>query len=87
MTEAEPEGFRVQITQALLEPMLWAGVPRKFGIANAVATSYAVLGRHWWWALPVGLGLHGVVRLLTKHDPYWLEVLGRYMRYKRFYES
>lgn len=87
MAEEEPQGFRMPITQALLDPMQWAGVPRKFGIANAVATAYAVLGRHWWWALPVGLGLHIVVRLLTKHDPYWLEVLGRYLRLKRYYYS
>jgi type IV secretion system protein VirB3 len=85
--ENEPDGFRTPITQALLEPMLWAGVPRSFGIANAMVTAYLVLGRHWWWAAAVGLALHMVVKLLTKHDANFGEVVMRYFRYRRFYQS
>ena len=87
MIDNEPDGFRVPMTQALLTPMLWAGVPRTFGIANALGTAYLLLGLHWWWAAPVGLGLHMVVKLLTKHDPWWVDVLLRYVRAKRFYAS
>lgn len=87
MSEHEPDGFRAPITQALVEPMTLGGVPRAFFIANCCTTGFLVLGWHWWWVAPLALGLHVIVKLLTTHDPWWLEVVQRYMQYRRFYQS
>lgn len=87
MAEEMPDDFTAPVCQALTTPMLWAGVPRNFGILNCVLTLAAVFGFHWYWYLGIGPPLHCIVKAITKYDPYWIEILVRSLRYHRYYEA
>ena len=79
-----PNGFLVPVRQALIQPVLVAGVPRAFAFVNLTAAAAVGLGAHQVLvAVPLGLGLHGLAAALTKRDPLWLDVLLRHLRAPR----
>ena len=76
-----PEGFVEPVRQALIQPVLLAGVPRTFALVNFTVAAALGLGAHQVViAVPLALGLHGVAVVLTKRDPLWLDVLLRHLR-------
>lgn len=87
MQEPLPDGYTAPVCQALLTPMLWNGVPRTAGILNAMSALVALLAWHWWWYLPVALAIHGGLRLLTAWDPYFIQILGRALQCRDYYEA
>jgi type IV secretion system protein TrbD len=80
---AVPEGFEVPIHRSLTEPILVAGLPRRFAILLWTPGMVVVLGLYQIWFLPIALALHGVFAALTKRDPYFFEVFVRAMRAQR----
>lgn len=87
MSEVLPEGFTMPICNALTEPKLYAGVPPGPCAANGVLCAITVIGFHWWVMLLVCVGFHYALKQLTKHDPYWQEVLLRHLHYRSYYEA
>ena len=88
MTEHPPEGYVQPVRQALITPVLVAGVPRAFAILNATAMTALGLGAHQVLvAVPLGLGLHATAVVLTKRDPLWLDVLLRHLRQPKRLDS
>ena len=76
-----PEGFVEPVRQALIQPVLLAGVPRTFALVNFTVAAALGLGAHQVLiAVPLVLGLHGLAVVLTKRDPLWLDVLLRHLR-------
>ena len=76
-----PDGFVQPVQQALIQPVLVAGVPRTFAIVNLTTMTALGLGAHQVLvAVPLGLGLHALAVLLTKRDALWLDVLLRHLR-------
>ena len=88
MSEPLPPGFVQPVRQALIQPVLVAGVPRAFAILNATVTTALGLGAHQVLvAVPLGLGLHATALVLTRRDPLWLDVLLRHLRQPRRLDS
>ena len=88
MIESLPDGYVQPVRQALIQPVLVAGVPRAFAILNGTAMTALGLGAHQILiAVPLGLGLHATAVVLTKRDPLWLDVLLRHLRQPRRLES
>jgi type IV secretion system protein VirB3 len=88
MTGHIPDGFVQPVRQALIQPVLVAGVPRAFAILNATAMTALGLGAHQILiAVPLGLGLHATAVVLTKRDPLWLDVLLRHLRQPKHLSS
>jgi type IV secretion system protein VirB3 len=88
VTDPLPDGYIQPVRQALIQPVLVAGVPRAFAILNGTAMTALGLGAHQVLiAVPLGLGLHATAVVLTKRDPLWLDVLLRHLRQPRRLES
>ncbi len=81
-----PEGFEVPLHRALTEPILMAGVPRKFAILNGTVAAAIGLGLQQWVA---GLVLWGVLQAVgvvcARYDPQVLEVLARHVRHRTYH--
>ncbi|MEM6559987.1 MAG: VirB3 family type IV secretion system protein [Planctomycetota bacterium] len=76
-----PDGFLQPVRQALIQPVLVAGVPRAFAILNVTVAMALGLGAHQVLiAVPLAFGLHLTAVVLTKRDPLWLDVLLRHLR-------
>jgi len=79
--ETEIEGYEVPLHLALTQPVLFAGVPRTFGILNITIGLALSLGLHvWWLGLPLGFGLHAAALALTRRDPQWFDVARAHLR-------
>ena len=78
----------VPLHTSLTIPILLAGTPRSFAILNATLCAVIGLGLgQIWLALPVGLLAHSLAVWLTRQDPWWMDVLKRYLREKAFYQA
>ena len=80
-------GYRVPIHRSLPQPMLLAGVPRRFAILNGTLLAAITLWLPVWWFIPFSLVAHAVARHFSKKDPYFFEVMIRHLRQKRFYSA
>ncbi len=78
-----PEGFEVPIHRSLTEPILVAGLPRRFAILLWTPGMVIVLGLYQLWFLPVQIGLHILFAALPKRDPLFFEVVLRAVRAQR----
>jgi type IV secretion system protein VirB3 len=80
-------GFRIKLHSSLVTPILLAGTPRKFAILNWTICAALVLGLHAVYTFPLFLTLHIIALFLTKHDPYFFDVLIRHIKQKRYYRT
>lgn len=80
-------GYRIVIHHSLTQPILLAGVPRRFAILNGTFCAALVLGLHAIFTLPIFLVLHVIAVYLTQKDPYFFEVMLRHLRQKTFYRT
>jgi len=69
------DGFEVPIYRSLVEPILYAGVPRKLALINGTMTAAFALGAQSLIAIPIGVVFHIVLARLTKIDPNFLGTL------------
>lgn len=86
MTDRIP-GFEIPIHRSLTERILLAGVPREAALLNATFTAAFVFGLQYWYALPVGIGLHWLALRLTRRDSRFFDVLRRALRFRTFYRA
>lgn len=80
-------GYRIVIHHSLTQPILLAGVPRRFAILNGTFCAAFVLGLQAVFTIPIFVVLHLVAVYLTKKDPYFFEVMLRHLRQKTFYRT
>ncbi|MEM7588886.1 MAG: VirB3 family type IV secretion system protein [Myxococcota bacterium] len=72
--------FRARVHRSLTQPLLFAGVPRQLALVNGTTTVALALGAQSLLAIPVGLGFHALLAMLTRHDPQFLQVLMRNLK-------
>ncbi len=78
----EVPGFHVPVHRALTEPILLGGAPRGLAIVNGTLAGAVGLGLRLWFA---GLALWVVGHVLSvwaaRHDPQFVDVARRHLRY------
>ncbi len=78
----EVPGFYAPVHRSLSDPMLMGGAPRTVAIANGTLAAAIALGLRLWipgaiiWA--VG---HTAAVWAAKHDPQFVDVVRRHLRY------
>ncbi|SMH43277.1 VirB3 family type IV secretion system protein [Azospirillum agricola] len=86
MTASDPvPGFSVPVHRALTEPILLGGAPRAVAIANGTLAAAIALGlRLWIPGLIVWVVGHAAAAWAAKHDPQFVEVVRRHLRYPAY---
>lgn len=88
MTGELPAGYFAPVRRALIEPMLLGGAPRRVAIANATLAAAFGLGLRLWL---VGLALwligHALAVWGARHDPMFVEVGRRHLRYPVYFRT
>lgn len=75
-------GFRAPVHHALTEPLLLGGAPRSVAIANGTLAAALALGLRLWipgllfWAVGHAAAMWG-----ARHDPQFIDVARRHLRY------
>ena len=77
------DGFEVPIHRSLTQPIMFAGLPRSFGLLLWTAIAAFVLGLHQVWILPVGLAMHAVFAAVARQDPFFFDVFLRAIHAQR----
>jgi type IV secretion system protein TrbD len=86
MTDRGIKGFSVPVHDALVSPILLAGVPRRAAILVGTAGAAISFGlQQPWFGIPVTLVLFWVARRMTRRDHQFLEVVRRMVRQRAFY--
>jgi type IV secretory pathway TrbD component len=75
-----PEGFEVTIHRSLTEPILFAGLPKKFALVLWTLSTCIVLGLYQLWFLPLTLAVHCFFVALARRDPFFFDVFLRAVR-------
>lgn len=78
-------GYRLQLHNSLVTPIMIAGAPRKFAILNSTLGAALILGLHAIYLLPLFIILHIAAVFFAKKDPYFFEVLLRHLKQKKYY--
>lgn len=83
MYAAEPApGFYAPVRRSLAEPILLGGAPRTLAIVNGTLAAALGLGlRLWLIGLVCWLIGHLLAVLAARHDPAFVEVVRRHLRY------
>jgi type IV secretion system protein VirB3 len=76
-------GFEAPIHRSLTEPVLVAGLPRRFAILLWTPGMVIVLGLYQVWFLPIAVGLHLLFAALTRREPYFVDVFVRALKAQR----
>ena len=85
--ELTPEGFEIDLFTSLTQPILFGGVPRAFAILNGTMTAIIALPLGLpFVGVPIGLGAHAVAAWMTRHDPYFFEILLRHLRQEPYWD-
>ena len=86
MSESDPiPGFSVPVHRSLTEPILLGGAPRAVAIANGTIAAAVALGlRLWVPGLLLWLAGHAAAVWAAKHDPRFVEVVRRHLRYPAY---
>jgi type IV secretion system protein TrbD len=79
--------FQAPIHQSLTQPILIGGLPRDFAILCGTFTMAMIIGMNSLIGLPFGMIIFGIGRVLTKHDPHFLQTFKRHLHEKPFYEA
>jgi type IV secretion system protein VirB3 len=75
-------GYFAVVHRALVEPILLGGAPRTVAIANATLAAAVGLGLRLWLAgLALWLIGHALAVWAARHDPQFVEVGRRHLRY------
>lgn len=79
-----PEGYETVVNRSLTEPVMFAGLPKKFALLLWTFSFCIIIGLFQVWFLAVALLLHFVFVALARRDPLFFEVflraLGRQKR-------
>lgn len=78
-------GFHAPVHRALTEPIFLGGAPRSLAILNGTLAGAVGLGLRLWL---MGLLLWGISHMLSvwaaRHDPQFVDVARRHLRYPSF---
>ena len=81
-------GFHAPVHRALTEPILLGGAPRALAIVNGTLAGAVGLGLRLWFA---GLALWAIGHALSvcaaRHDPQFVDVARRHLRYPSWARS
>jgi type IV secretory pathway TrbD component len=78
-----PDGFEIPIHRSLTQPIMFAGLPRNFGLLLWTMVAALVLGLHQVWILPIGVMLHAVFAAVARRDPQFFDVFLRAIHAQR----
>jgi type IV secretion system protein VirB3 len=82
-----PHGFVIPVHRALTEHILLGGAPRGLAIANATLAGAIGLGLQLWVAGLVVFAVgHAVAVWAARHDPQFVDVARRHLRFPAFCE-
>jgi type IV secretory pathway TrbD component len=83
-----PPGYFAVVHRALVEPMLLGGAPRTVAIANGTLAAAVGLGlRLWVIGLLFWLVGHALAVWAARHDPRFVEVGRRHLRYPPYFRT
>ncbi|MBQ1560939.1 VirB3 family type IV secretion system protein [Caulobacter sp.] len=86
--ETLPAGYFASVHRALVEPMLLGGAPRTVAIANGTLAAAVGLGlRLWLVGLLLWLVGHALAVWAARHDPQFVEVGRRHLRYPPYFRT
>lgn len=78
----EVPGFAAPVHRALVEPILLGGAPRALAIVNATLAGAVGLGLRLWIAgIVLGAIGHALSVWAARHDPQFVDVGRRHLRY------
>lgn len=78
----EVPGFAAPVHRALVEPILLGGAPRALAIVNATLAGAVGLGLRLWIAgIALGAIGHALSVWAARHDPHFVDVGRRHLRY------
>jgi len=77
------DGFEVPIHRSLTQPIMFAGLPRSFGLLLWTAAAAFILGLHQIWILPLALVLHAAFAAVARRDPFFFDVFLRAIHAQR----
>lgn len=78
----EVPGFAMPVHRALVEPILLGGAPRALAIVNATLAGAVGLGLRLWIAgIALGAVGHALSVWAARHDPQFVDVGRRHLRY------
>ena len=79
-------GFTAPVRRALTEPILLGGAPRTWAIANGTLAAAVGLGlRLWLVGLAVWLVGHLLAVWAARHDPQFVDVARRHLRFPTWF--
>lgn len=81
------EGFKVPLHLSLTQPILLAGLPRRFAILFGTVTAALVLGLNFWWFIPLSALLYVVCAAATRRDSHLIEATIRHLRFAKRYDA
>lgn len=82
-----PVGFVVPVHRALTEHILLGGAPRGLAIANATLAGAIGLGLQLWVAGLIVFAVgHAAAVWAARHDPQFVDVARRHLRFPAFCE-
>ena len=78
----EVPGFHVPVHHALTEPILLGGAPRALAIVNGTLAGAVGIGLRLWFAgMALGAIAHALSVWAARHDPQFVDVARRHLRY------
>ena len=77
------DGFEIPVHRSLTQPIMFAGLPRTFGLLMWTTVSALVLGLHQIWILPLGVVLHLLFAAVARRDPFFFDVFLRAIHAQR----
>jgi len=72
----------------LTEPITLMGVPRTAAFLIWILGGALSVGlQQWLVGIPLALALHATARLITAHDPHFLDCAIRHIRYPHYFDA
>jgi type IV secretory pathway TrbD component len=70
-----PPGWEVPVHRSLTQPLLRAGLPPTLAIVIWSISAGAAFAYSQIWVVPIGALVHVACARLTRHDPYFFQIL------------
>ena len=80
-------GFELTIHQSAIKQQLVMGIPRQLALVLYTLVGALTLPLGTWYAIPLGVFLHGVFVAAAKKDPFFWDVFRRAFLYRSFYRG
>jgi len=71
------EGFEIPLHRSLTEVILLGGLPRNVALMLWTVSTALAFGMQQLWVVPIAIGLHMLLAVLTRRDPFFFDVFVR----------